>query len=620
MINGGIKVPGCYSESWTIKDLTDSLKNMHKDNKKIVVPMFQRGKRWKEDQEKKFIDSLKKGYPVGTMLFYKRVENNQEVYTLVDGLQRGNTIKKYMTNPTKYFSNTSIPVEIINRIFEVLNLHGSEKDIKNRIRQSIVESIRKFQSVDDIETYDVAKAIITSIATTSPIIIDSMINILRTFLRKYKESYEEISKSTIPVIVYSGDEDSLPLIFDRINSQGTPLTQYEVYAASWPLDKKFEISNDKIIEKILKKYDSLADDEYSIDRYDRERLRLSKTVSAFEYLFGLGKYLNDNYKFLHFEKNQEDDEINTMAFELVNACINDGREGIKTLYNEILSIDAKLFEERLIEVIEFVEKIIKPITKFKRNTRENTSLLYSKFQILSMIACTFREKYELSNMEVSRKTWNNNRQVLKKNMLQHFVYDIITNEWSNGGTNKIYSAAKPNKYMKEIPKAAWEGVLNGWFEEENMRNEKTKVQSSKNADIVILNCIHLSTFTALDQLSIENFDVEHIAPKDQMKNLIEDCNGDGLPISSIANLCYLPEYVNRSKKKKSFYQDTKYLNKINLSDVENKYSFTIKEDLEWMDRPYNKGDYEQLKECYMDFLKKRFLIQKEKFYDSLKIQ
>jgi len=38
---------GCYSESWTMKDLTDALKNMQKDNKIIVVPMFQRGKRWK---------------------------------------------------------------------------------------------------------------------------------------------------------------------------------------------------------------------------------------------------------------------------------------------------------------------------------------------------------------------------------------------------------------------------------------------------------------------------------------------------------------------------------------------------------------------------------------------
>lgn len=78
--------------------------------------------------------------------------------------------------------------------------------------------------------------------------------------------------------------------------------------------------------------------------------------------------------------------------------------------------------------------------------------------------------------------------------------------------------------------------------------------------------------------------------------------------------------LHRSKKKKNFYQDTKYLNRINLSDVENKYSFTNKDDLEWMDMPYSKGDFEQLKEYYMGFLKKRFSIQKDKFYISLGIK
>ena len=50
--------------------------------------MFQRGSgRWGKEQEMTFIDSLIKGYPVGTMLFYKTVEDNQEIYILVDGLQ-----------------------------------------------------------------------------------------------------------------------------------------------------------------------------------------------------------------------------------------------------------------------------------------------------------------------------------------------------------------------------------------------------------------------------------------------------------------------------------------------------------------------------------------------------
>ena len=67
----------------------------------------------------------------------------------------------------------------------------------------------------------------------------------------------------------------------------------------------------------------------------------------------------------------------------------------------------------------------------------------------------------------------------------------------------------------------------------------------------------------MDQLSIDKFDVEHIAPKEQMRKLIEACKGEGLPISCIANLCYLPEYVNRSKKDRNFIKIKNIYNTFN---------------------------------------------------------
>ena len=125
----------------------------------------------------------------------------------------------------------------------------------------------------------------------------------------------------------------------------------------------------------------------------------------------------------------------------------------------------------------------------------------------------------------------------------------------------------------------------------------------------------------MDQLSIDRFDVEHIAPKEQMRKLIDACSGEGLPISCISNLCYLPEFVNRSKGAKSFYQDKKYLQKINLLEVESKYSFTEREDLEWMDMPYeNPEDFSVIKEYYTDFCTKRFEKIKRLFFESLEIE
>src|SRR5699024_9926361 len=112
-----MNMAGCTCENWSLQDLSNALRDMHKDNKRIVVPMFQRGKRWKRSQEEKFIDSLIKGYPVGTMLFYETYEDNKRTYILVDGLQRGNSIKKYMTNPTEFFYDNSISHESCSKVW-----------------------------------------------------------------------------------------------------------------------------------------------------------------------------------------------------------------------------------------------------------------------------------------------------------------------------------------------------------------------------------------------------------------------------------------------------------------------------------------------------------------------
>ena len=151
------------------------------------------------------------------------------------------------------------------------------------------------------------------------------------------------------------------------------------------------------------------------------------------------------------------------------------------------------------------------------------------------------------------------------------------------------------------------------------RRESSKVSNPKEIEYVMLNTIYLNTFTAMDQLDVNKFDVEHIATKGKMKEKINSSSGDGLPLSHFANLCYLPEYTNRSKGSKHFYEDEAYLNKskVSLGEIEEKYSFTFKEDLEFLGIDYGKEDFSVLKEFYIEFLKNRSEILKKKFLESL---
>jgi len=593
---------GCTCENWTLQDLSSALQDMHKDNKRIVVPMFQRGKRWSRTQEQVFIDSLIKGYPVGTMLFYETFEDNKRTYILVDGLQRGNSIKKYMTNPTEFFYDDSISDEFCESILTLLGKEG--QDNYAVIRGILISFIKKQKTFKNLQYFSVAKQIAGEFDASFDA-IEGLIDTITIFFEERQDLYDKIAGTVIPVIVYTGDESNLPDIFDRINSKGTPLDQYEVYAAAWPVNEKYTIENIDIIENIVRKYDAFVEDGYQIHGYSREEMRTTKRVNAFEYLFGFSKYLVTKYEILGFNKNLADDTVNPLAFELVNACLND-TDRIRTLYTNLRTIDLNVLEQAICTAIDFVNSAISVVTKFKGNSRNTNKIFHSKYQVLSMISTTFKEMYANGNYDNFAGTWNERKNIISKNLVQYYVYDIITNYWSEGGTGKIHAAAKPNRYMTEISSRAWMVALDGLFERSMLRAEVKKVASPRSEEYVILNCIYLKTFTAMDQLSIDRFDVEHIAPKEQMRKLIEACNGDGLPISCIANLCYLPEYVNRSKKDKNFYQDKKYLLHVNLDEVESKYSFTEEADLEWMDMPYTENDFPVLKEYYTDYCTRRF--------------
>ena len=502
---------GCTCENWSLQDLSSALQDMHKDNKRIVVPMFQRGKRWKRTQEQKFIDSLIKGYPVGTMLFYETYEDNKRTYILVDGLQRGNSIKKYMTNPTEFFYDDSISDEFCSSVLKLVH-QSNEKELYAKIRGILTTFIKAQKTFKNLQYFSVAKQIADEFsAGFEP--IEQLIEVIKLFFEERQDLYDRIAGTIIPVIVYTGDENNLPEIFDRINSQGTPLDQYEVYAAAWPVKQKFAIKNADIVEHVVRKYDTFEEDDFKIHGYNREEMRTQKTVNAFEYLFGLSKHLVEKYDILAFNRNLAEDTVNPLAFELVNACLND-TDRIKTLYQNLYNLDVNAFEAALCKAIEFVRDSILVITKFKGNSRNANKIFHSKYQILSMISTTFKEMYAGADYTHFSDTWQERKQKIARNLVQYYVYDIITNYWSEGGTGKIHSAAKPNRYMMEIPSRAWMVALDGFFERSMLRAEKKNIANPRSEEYVILNCIYLKTFTAMDQLSIDRFDVEHIAPKE----------------------------------------------------------------------------------------------------------
>ncbi len=615
----------CTTEVWTMQEISDALQNLKQREKKIVIPRFQRGQRWDPKAEDSFIDSVRNGYPVGTLLFYKTIEkeNNliKEVYTLVDGLQRSTAIYKYMQEPMKYFGENEVTETCINDIYAILGFPESQKkNIVPVITKAYVNFIHELKSYKNPQAYTLAKSILKQITVPDPdSVMDELIPCLSDHLEKTVSMHETIAKSTMPAVVYTGDENDLPEIFNRINSKGTPLNTYEIYAASWPQKDKVKIHNARIIDYILAKYDALHDDIYTIQGYDREELRTTKEVTLFEYVFGLSKWLSAEFPLISFDKHLKADEVTPIGFELLDACFFETKK-IGEIYKELQKLNVNHLERAVTDCIRIADSIVSPITKFKGNRRKNEiKPIYAKNQILSIIAFIFRERYSLNDLHHIKSSWSENEPLIRKRVFSHFVYDIINSQWDQG-SSKLHLWINSGKYHEDISASAWESALTNMYEKEVSCQERKNVAKASNADIAFMNCIYLTKFTALDQLSLERFDIEHIATKDLMKELIQKtAETGGLPISSVANLCYLPEYENRAKGKKTFYQDSNYLSRISLKDIEEKYSFTSKEDLEWVELPFDMGDFEDLKNEYLEFLQKRFSIQKRKFYEVMEV-
>lgn len=601
-------------ETWTIRDVARAFNFRENDSaeKKVVIPIFQRGLRWDVEKRMQFIDSLDKGYPFGSLLFAKQEGLNR--YSVVDGLQRGSTVCNYVFNPLDNDNFTEVDDKLLNSIRNLLFPDNNNLTINKTIREIILNYFHKQRTFDKIDLTDLADDIYDNFATEQDArqCTRDIKNAISPFFRAKKERYENICNASVPIVVYTGPQDKLNEIFNRINRNGIALNDYEIYAATWS-QQTYTVNNVEVVEKVIKKYWVLSEAGYEIDGFDATAMRTNKQLTAFEFLFGLGKYWHDNFWCLEIDSKIADDDVNEISFEIVDACISQSKS-IAKLDKSLMTININKLQRRIEEAIKFVSASLASIATFKGNKRK-FNVLHSKYQIVSMIAFVFREMYDINNLDTKRPDWNNKSRLLTKYLPAHYVADIISNEWREGGGAKVYTFLNEKKYLEPITLSRWESLLDNYFESQLQNKQNDKISNPVNADSVILNCIYVNLFTADDQLSEKKFDIEHLATKERMKQLLSQYDDLKLPIACIANLCYLPQGINRGKKEKTIYEAGPMT--LPIEKIEEKYSFTTIDDLSWIEYDYSDSDRDLLEQNYMSFINNRYRKIKTKLLQAL---
>ncbi|TCN18935.1 DUF262 domain-containing protein [Mesobacillus foraminis] len=556
-----------------VQDIVDGI-NAQVDNTnvamKIRVPKIQRNLVWSQSQKEKFIDTLKQGFPFGSLLLYKK---GSEDYLLVDGLQRTSTILEYSLKPTQYFSKNEIKDHYITSLLSIFPTLSSsdEEKVREKIEQW-VKGKNGFTESEKFSSYNLVKflesQLLSENISLSNELFEEIMDILSRFIDSVK-SFSDISKIEMPVVVYHGEESNLPEIFERINSKGTKLNRYQIFAATW--EKEFQIQNKSIIDAIKLKYEKLIESGFVIDNYDSNNLyQIDTKFTLFEYLFGVGKFIQKTYPMLFGRpKEGNEDSTDSLGFNIVSICRGVASQELKSLEDRMLEIDINRFETAFLQAIDFVQTALSPVLAFqahraKRHIAGDYKIFHGESQIVALIGSVFHIRFDQNLSE--RSTWKQDKIRLLNTLPAHYLYDLLRDYWRGSSDSKlkqiIVDPIKNNigslidnlRYGQLIPKEQWNSILTVWFEEQLNRKESKRINIG-DKEILFLKYLYKNIFTFDETYSL--YEIDHVLPIERLRKAAVNLNG--LPISCVANLAFIPKESNNRKQDKTFYEYLTYL-------------------------------------------------------------
>lgn len=241
------------------KKYTDLISEIQKGQ--IKIPKFQRDFVWSIDKTAKLLDSILKGYPIGTFILWetnerlndiKNIGNLQlppipddiKVQYVLDGQQR-------ITSLYAAFLGASIQKEGEKKITDYGSIFVDlEGDIDNNDEQIIVSEKPESKNIS-------LKNLLNSKYSD---LREKYSNDDIDKIQEYKETFTSYDFST--VVLRKEDIDSAIEVFTRINTGGQTLTLFEIMSAkTYDEEQKFDMQDrfQKLLKELeVSKYDTIS--------------------------------------------------------------------------------------------------------------------------------------------------------------------------------------------------------------------------------------------------------------------------------------------------------------------------------------------------------------------------
>ena len=616
--------------SWPIKRLYD-LKEGGSSGR-LLIPTYQRGLVWDESRRKDLISSIQSGLPIGSLLIWERTISDEKQYHLIDGLQRTNSIFAYLESPLLDFDPDWLDGEELDRfVAAVWKTNADGLHFDSIFKSHVISQLKVWLSETKSKSpafsgYSAA----TSICDGLGILVNSRseLDALVPFANDLCEAIDQksdILNYELPVIIYEGPEESLPHIFEKINSTGVALTKYDKFAASWQAFTT-RINEPDIREAIQAKYKQLLDKGFEFANYDPDD---SDQYNLYEYLFGLGKFLADQYPGL-IHTNAEAFDVESLSFSVATVVHGLRLSDMATLPNRFDQteglVDPSVFQIALTDSFEKFRTIVNPIYALRLNTKAGgrVNISIPEYQLASYISRLLVGKYtppgftEKENWQVE---WNSE---LPKGIRHSYLLDILQQHWRGSGDSKLFgrvwnderSDGLDDTYKMVRDRDSWDAVLNAWFDESPQSSQRDRAPV-RWIDRMVLRFIYMSIVSVLDNADVE-YEIDHVIPVDVLRKLMSSDDA-GWPISNIANLTLLSKTDNKKKSTETLWEFTNRLaQEGHQSEVETIRSLAISP-LEICGIPEMGSDILPDKSWYIDFLRTRFSHIKDALYASIDV-
>ena len=314
------------------------------------IPRIKREFVWESSQIVELFDSILKGYPIGSLLFWKtkgyetkdeigpytikKVDRSSDVKYVLDGFQRISTLFGVLMNPQNFDQDNKndTPLNKFTILFDPqVNAFSSIKKNAN------IFSIPLYIIYDNRELFNFIRELdkedITEIDKN--IYIDRIRN-LHDILHKYKLPYVEIK---------GGDIKSAMEIFSRVNSTGTEISEDSMLSALTYNKETGFLLSDSITEFLNK-----------LNIYNFEDLKRDTILNC------ISNHVNNIPCKIYFDVKIEE-LINKPNLELfTNDAYENITKAVKFLYTKLFVIDIRLLPQpsQLIFISEYFRLNPKP--------------------------------------------------------------------------------------------------------------------------------------------------------------------------------------------------------------------------------------------------------------------